>query len=120
MRGGQGDRPIRSDMIRIILNVGVSKDFCGEVTFELRGPGWLSGGRASQAVGITCTEVKTQRPAGCMQGMGLLSAIPYHHMLLRMEANAKEGRGKKWKVLRVPFDSLELPHQPWRGYAQTS
>lgn len=88
--------------------------------YGLRGPGWLSGGRASQAVGITCTEVKRQRPAGCIQGMGLLSAIPYHHMLLRMEAHAKEGRDKKWKMLWVPIDTLELPHQPWRGYAQTS
>lgn len=37
------------------------------------------------------SELKRQKPSGCDQGMGRLPAILYHHVLLRMEAHAKEG-----------------------------
>ena len=71
---------------------------------------------------MTPTELKRQKPSGCDQGMGPLPAILYHHVPLRMEAHAKEGRDRRCLgfVPRVSFNSLELPHQPWRGYTQTS
>ena len=50
------------------------------------------------------TELKRQKPSGCDQGMGPLPATLYHHVLLRMEAHAKEGQDRR---------CLGFPLIPW-------